>query len=56
MTSDDAKWLLDHGRAQMDSLGWWIAHEIGGELEWFRVNDEDADVFDAIVGVKKGSA
>lgn len=54
MTLTDAQWFLDRGRAQTDVLGWWIAHEIAGELEWFRVTDADADLFDRLTGVPHG--
>lgn len=56
MTRDEAQGFLDRGHADMDALGWWIAHEIGSELEWFRVTDADAAIFDALTGVPYGRA
>lgn len=49
MTESDARWFLERGLAQKDTvLGWCIAHEMGGELEWFRVNEYDADLLDRL--------
>ena len=49
VTADDARWVLERGLAQKDDvLGWCIAHQIAGELEWYRVNEYDADLLERL--------
>ena len=54
MTRDEAQGFLDRKHSSVDSQGWWIAHEIQGELEWFRVNEQDASLFDSLTGRRCG--
>ena len=55
MTRDEAQAFLTRGHAQLGPSGWYIAHEIAGELEWFLVRDEDAAHFDALTDTALGA-
>ena len=57
MTCAQARDFLSRKHAERGLGGQWqIAHDIGGELEWFTVTEEDAQLFDRLAGVEYGAS
>lgn len=55
MTPAEAEHFLSTGRARYGVLlGWQIAHEVAGELEWFSVTEADAQLLDVAAGRRLG--
>ena len=55
MTREEAQWFLDKGRADLGPGGWYIAHQVGNDLEWFRVTEQDAAHFDFLTSLGPGN-
>jgi len=59
VTETQAEQFLLARRADPDGpTGWMIAHEIGGELEWFSVIESDGAVLDRVarrLGTARGT-
>lgn len=57
MTESEALGFLDRGhasRSDLSAFGWQIALEIGGELEWFSVTEQDAQRLETADAIRRG--